>query len=298
MTLVEIGEQKVYFDGYLLENLQRMREIVKKDFDNVFVTDGGEGVGKSVLTMQIGKFLDPSLSLDRVTFSADEFMQAVHAAQPEQCVIYDEAYTGMSSGDTMTKVNKVLTKLLAEVRQKRLIIIVTAPSFFDLTKYIALWRSRALIHCQLGGADGFERGYFSFYNAERKKNLYLLGKKLYNYKITRPNFYGRFTKKYVLDETEYRAKKLAALSKYKSVNSTAAEGISKGQSLFWELCGHLSRTKQMTYRQISMVLSNPRRVVTEDSISRGASWTAQKERVRTSLATESNSEEKKAEEEV
>src|SRR3989304_5566922 len=131
MTLVEIGEQKVYFDGYLLENLQRMREIVKKDFDNVFVTDGGEGVGKSVLTMQIGKFLAPSLSLDRVTFSADEFMQAVHAAQPEQCVIYDEAYTGMSSGDTMTKVNKVLTKLLAEVRQKRLIIIVTAPSFFD-----------------------------------------------------------------------------------------------------------------------------------------------------------------------
>src|SRR3989304_2653807 len=108
MAKATVGSEECYFDGYLLQNLARMKEILDDDFDCVIAVDGGEGSGKSTLAMQVGKYLDNSLVLDRVVFTAEDFMKAVHVAEKKQCVIYDEAYTGFSSHDTMGKVNKVL----------------------------------------------------------------------------------------------------------------------------------------------------------------------------------------------
>lgn len=83
------------------------------------------------------------------------------------------------------------------------------PSFFDLDRYVALWRSRALIHVYF--AENFQRGYFAFYDIDLKKYLYIEGKKYYSYSKPRPNFIGRFTNYYCVNEKDYRKKKYESL---------------------------------------------------------------------------------------
>lgn len=210
---VNVGDREVVYDGYLEKNLALLKRMVtKKDFDGVIVVDGGEGFGKSVLAQQVAKYFDHDLSMDRIVFDAEEFVKAVQAAKPYQCIVFDEAYGGLAGRETMTKINRIIVKMLAEVRQKNLFLIFVCPSFFDLDRYVALWRSRCLLNVYLG--KGLQRGFVSFYNVTKKKQLYLVGKKTYSYKLIKPNFRARFPKGYVVDEKEYRAKKLQALMSY------------------------------------------------------------------------------------
>jgi len=166
--------------------------------------------GKSLKAQQDAFYCDPTLDINRVTFTPTEFQKAIVNAKPYQSVIFDEAYGGLASRSANSRINKALVTVLAEIRQKNLFIFIVLPSFFDLDKYVALWRSRVLIHVYCG--DNFERGNFSFFNQAKKKDLYVYGKKFYNYKQTLPNFRGRFTKFYTVDEVAYKKKKLDSLT--------------------------------------------------------------------------------------
>jgi hypothetical protein len=106
----------------------------------------------------------------------------------------------------MNKVNQSIVRMLTEIRYKNLFIFIVLPTFFDLVKYVALWRSRALLHVY---DVNFERGYFAFYDKDKKKELYIKGKKFYSYssRIVKPNFIGRFTNHYVVDKEEYIKRK-------------------------------------------------------------------------------------------
>lgn len=211
MVKETINGQTFYLDGFYKTSLEKVKAMVRRDYDFIALVDGSEGAGKSVFTMQGAFYVDPSLTLDRVTFSAKEFRKAVIHAEPYQSVIYDEAYTGLMSRATMSLVNKTLVSMLAEIRQKNLIVWVVMPTFFDLDKYVALWRSRFLVHVYTD--DEMNRGYFSFWDAGKKKKLYLSNKKEYIYddRFNTPNFRGRYTNTYVLDEKAYRKKKLDSL---------------------------------------------------------------------------------------
>lgn len=206
MQVIQL-DKKIYYDGYLKENLDIMKNAIKKDWDMVTIIDGEEGVGKSVLTQQCAYYLDPTINLSRICFTPSEFKEAILKAEKYQAVIFDEAYTGLSSRAATSRINKTLVSLLAEIRQKNLFIFIVMPTFFELDRYAALWRSRLLLHTYKG--KGFQRGFFSFYNSEKKSELYMKGKKLYQYWV-KPNFIGRFCKGYVVDEQEYRKKKLQA----------------------------------------------------------------------------------------
>ncbi len=198
-------------DGYLRANLDSMKEALKDDWDMIIVVDGPEGSGKSVLAQQCAWYCDPSLDLSRIVFTAEEFKEVIVKAGPGQAVIYDEAYGGLSSRQTMSRTNQAIVKMLAEIRQKNLFVFIVLPCFFDLDKYVALWRSRALIHVR---TEGWSRGYFDFYNQVGKKILYTLGKKLYNYNTAKRNFFGEFRNNYVVEEKKYRDKKLEALNRH------------------------------------------------------------------------------------
>lgn len=202
---MKVTTQDYYMDGYMVTNLETAVSALKKDFDMIFVLDGYEGSGKSVLAQQLAFFCDSTLTLSRIVFNPDDFKKVVMESKPYQSIIYDEAYGGLSSRGAMGAVNKSIVQMLTVIREKNLFIFIVLPTFFDLDKYVALWRSRALIHVYV--EKDFKRGYFKFYNVDRKKALYVLGKKFYDYKYGKPNFIGRFTKHYVVDEAEYRAKK-------------------------------------------------------------------------------------------
>jgi hypothetical protein len=162
----------------------------------------------------------------------------------------------------MSDINKTLVSMLAEIRQRNLYVFIVMPTFFDLDRYAAIWRSRGLIHVYTD--KGYGRGYFAYYNAERKKNLYILGKKFYDYRKPKPNFRGRFTNYYVVDEEEYRKRKLKALGEHKTKEQTKEE--ERLPIVLRALCNHVS-TRQaskelealgltLSYARISQLINN------------------------------------------
>jgi len=219
------SREGLYVDGIHKKNLDVAKGIIKKDWDMVFVYDGMEGSGKSVKCMQDAFYCDPTLTVDRITFNPEDFEEAIMKASKYQAVVLDEAYGGLSSRGAMSSVNKKIVQMLTVIREKNLFVFIVLPSFFDLDKYAAIWRSRALIHVYTG--DKFTRGFFKFFNTDRKKTLYIEGKKSYNYFASKPNYIGRFTNIYPVDEAAYRKKKTETSMKAEDNNRVFVLSISK-----------------------------------------------------------------------
>ena len=158
----------LYISDFLKHQLDIAKRALKKDWDMVFVIDGPEGSGKSTLAIQVGYYLDPTLIIDRITFTPNEFHDAVIKAKKYECIIFDEAFGGLSSRRAMSGVNHMLISMLAEIRQKNLVIILVLPSFFDLDRFAALHRTRCLLHVY---SQKFKRGAFKFYDYNKKKKL-------------------------------------------------------------------------------------------------------------------------------
>lgn len=199
-------------DSHLKIYLDRIKgTLVQQDRDFVMVVDGDEGSGKSTLAFQVGKYIDNDLDLSRIVFTADEFRRAILAAPKGSCVIFDEAFVGLSSRTALSKVNKMLVSLMMQMRQKNLFVILVMPSFFLLDKYAALFRSKVLLHVF---ENKTRRGYFKLFNKRDKKFLFLTGAKYYSYGKAKTIFKGRFYGKFALGaelEQQYRDKKAQAL---------------------------------------------------------------------------------------
>ena len=186
--------------------------VINKDRDFVIVVDGEEGSGKSVLAQQIAKELDPKFIIENVTFNADQFIDRLKKAPKHSCIIIDEAFSSANSRSALTEVNKSLIGVATEMRQRNLFVIIVIPSFFDLDKYFALWRCRALLHVYFDREGN--RGNYIIFPKNKKKYLYLNGKKFYDYsKPASPYPVCRFNNYYTIDEEEYRKKKADAFKK-------------------------------------------------------------------------------------
>lgn len=200
--------------------------LQKKDKDFVIALDGAEGSGKSTFAFQIAKYVDNSMDLSRVTFSPEMFREAIYKAKKGQCVIYDEAFTGLSSRASLSGVNKVLVSLMMQMRQKNLFVIIVLPSFFLLDKYVALFRTNILIHVY---EHKNMRGFYRIYNRKKKKNLYLLGRMTYSYVPNKVHtkFKGRFNGVFALgdknEEEKYRKMKDKALKDSERSPMTAGQ---------------------------------------------------------------------------
>lgn len=205
----------IYYDGFLHKQLSFVRDkVIKRDFDFIALIDGYPGTGKSTLAMQLCYLLDPTFNLSRVCFRADEFTEAVVESQPYTCIMLDEAAASVSSTDATSKMSKALLKMLAEIRQKNLMIFFCCPTYFDLNKGISIFRTKILLHVHLGKA--MTRGFYKIYTEHQKKVMYVLGKKEYDYRKGGKTYCGRFTNKMppTINEDEYRLKKKEAFMWY------------------------------------------------------------------------------------
>jgi hypothetical protein len=254
MVMVKFGDKEFSIDGYHKENLDIAKEQILNDWDMLFVYDGAEGSGKSVKAMQDAYYCDPTFNIDRVVFTPNAFRKAIMGAKKYQAIVYDEAYTGLSSRATMSLINRTLIKMLAEIRQRNLFVFVLMPCFFDLDKYVALWRSRALVHIYT--KENFERGYFAFFNNDTKKALYINGKKYYSYSRPKANFIGRFPNFYVVDEAAYKRKKHEALVKRESDVDQELVKREVTEQLFAHMQSIESLTHQQRANVLGMSLSN------------------------------------------
>jgi hypothetical protein len=246
-----------YMDDKLLRSLDKkvIPSLRDKDKDFVLCVDGREGSGKSTFALQLGKKIDPTLNLSRIVFSPDDFREAILNAKKGQCIIYDEAFTGFSSRASLSPVNKVLVSLAMQMRQKNLCIIVVLPTIFLLDRYMAIFRTRALVH--VFESHG-RRGYFCLYNYRQKKNLILFGAKSmsYNSKYARSNFLGRFYGKFALGddklEKKYRKMKEEALANSEKTSMSSAQVRYKEQRdlILWLL----RKNTKLTYEELSNLI--------------------------------------------
>jgi len=265
MAKVKINDPKTkdvieyYMDNRLKANFDDkiIPSLTKKDKDCFICVDGKEGSGKSTLALQIAKYADPSLDLSRIVFDAEGFRQAIFKAKKGQAIVFDEAFTGLSSRAALSGVNRTLVSLMMQMRQKNLLVIMVLPTFFMLDKYAALFRAKALIHVY---ENKGVRGYFRLYNSKLKKLLYLYGKKDYSYstKFVRTRFKGRFYGKFALgtDELEkkYRKKKEVALEATEKDPMTSKQIKYRNQR---DIAIYLLRkTSNMTYRELENYLQD------------------------------------------
>lgn len=205
-------DTKEVFKYHLSNNLIPYLDKVKRnnqqrDEDWVCLIDGYEGTGKSTFAQQIGRYLDNSLSLDKICMTADEFKQAIINAKKFDCIIYDEAVMGLSSSESITRIGRLLKSMMMQMRQKNLYVIIIIPTFFELNKYAVLSRAKILFRTYKHNG---RKGSFVGYNQKDMKFMYLKGKKMHSYCV-RSYFTGRFIGKYLVDDAAYRKKKEDAL---------------------------------------------------------------------------------------
>lgn len=241
------------FPGYWISpEIKRMLDkskdqVINQDWDRVFIIDGSEGGGKSLLGLQLGYYLDPTLNMSRVTFNGEEFGKAIDDAKRNECIIFDEAFNGLASSAAMSKMNRFLVRKLMECRQKNLFIIIILPTIFLIQKYVAIFRSKALFHVYVG-KNGL-RGHYRVYNTKTKKQLYLIGHKMYSYSQPwiRKNYI--FRGKYPLDEQEYRKKKAESL-----IMSEEKAKVDKYAMKFGIMAGLLNRNHNYSFSDLQETL--------------------------------------------
>jgi hypothetical protein len=114
----------------------------------------------------------------------------------------------MGSRRALSEINNILIDLMMEMGQRNIFCIIVLPTIFMLDRYPALFRARGLFH--IYKKKGM-KGFWVFFNENKKKLLFIKGKKFLDYNCVRwPRFRGRFLNQYIVDEAEYRRKKETA----------------------------------------------------------------------------------------
>ena len=211
-------ENKQPGDFYLDGKLKKKRDLAKKfqlnNFDMGILIDGGEGIGKSECGGNIARYMSDD-RFDPVKHIIQDYKDVVEKIKntPDgYTIVLDEASLIFASVDVMKKEQKHMTKILQVCRQKNLCFIIIAPSFFNLSKYISVERTKILLHTYLG--SGKERGFFQYFGEKRKRKLYQIGKRNYNsYNDPPSQFKGRFTQCELYNDDKYIQVKRETLMK-------------------------------------------------------------------------------------
>lgn len=193
-----------YIDETLSKNLDVFAKKIKDDMTFLGIISGHDSVGngKSTLLTQIGSYLTWKINQlhgTNNTFTDKNIVMRGRDINDVSLSLPAFSVVGLDEGDDLTthgmkELAVKLKRYFRKCRQLNQIIILILPSFFELPKFYALNRSHFLIDVYFYGE--FERGYFNFYSTYGKKQLYLKGKKEWNYNAWRPDFKGRFFSSY------------------------------------------------------------------------------------------------------
>lgn len=189
-------------DRFLIKKLDNVKHIIKRNWDCVILIDGMERSGKSTLGFTIGWYLsEGKITLNNVASDTDDAIRKCTELPDGSILILDEGSLIFSSKDTMRKEQKQLIKILNVIGQKNMVFIIILPSFFDLNKFVAVSRSRMLLHVYAN--KQMQRGRYCYFGEKKKKILYEYGKKHFNsYRYPKANFVGAFYDFFPFDNLE------------------------------------------------------------------------------------------------
>ena len=219
--MVTVSGQEYSIEKRLKGRWDKLKDgkVAVIDEDRFYIVDGHEGAGKSLFTLQQAAYIDPTIIEDeddkilpRICFSVDEFLDAIRNTRSTKthtkAVVFDEAFRGMSSKSSLSKVNKKLVEALMEARQNNLVVFLVSPSFYMLEFYQAVLRSKALFH--VVKEKNSRLRYVRIFNYKKKATLYQIGvRKGWGYPV-KTQVRARFFQKYPGGdefEAKYRKKK-------------------------------------------------------------------------------------------
>ena len=220
-----------HLSDWLARQLTQIKEkINKKDSDYVMVIDGQEGSGKSTLATQVCHFIDPTFKEERMCLTPEELISKINSCEKGQAVVFDEAFTGLSSRRAMTQINNVLVEMMMEMRKKNLFVVMCIPSVFYLEKYVALHRARSLLHTYQSKG---RRGQYMAYNQNKLKLLYLVGKQKMSYAFPRVAIKERFPSIAPINWEHYEERKILALKKKEKGTLAQKQSFQRDLCLLW-----------------------------------------------------------------
>lgn len=245
--MVLVTDKEFYMDGYLKANLDIAIRNIHKDLDFVIPISGGGDVriGKSVLAQQIGYYINYEVNKrykinnkfdieNNYCFDGSDLINKGLSLKdkPYSVLIYDEAGYDLQSSKTLHRLTQKLLDFFRECGQLNLFIILVLPDFFDLPIGIATNRSIFLLDVYFEGE--FDRGQFKFFDKKLKKKLYIYYRRERNYLAVHPNFRGKFTNFYCLNEDDYRnTKKKALIEKDKKKEEDNENFWSQQRNIAW-----------------------------------------------------------------
>lgn len=202
-------------DDFLYDNIKPLGTKLLNDWSFIILITGSGWVrvGKSIIAQQIAAVLNEetnnqwhlnnTFDCSNILFKGNDLIDQSFVKPKGSVLLLDE-------GDDLTEhyaseIAYTMRRYLRKCGQLNQILIVILPDFFDLPRSLAMSRSICLIDVYPSGE--LDRGFYRFFDFQKKKDLYLLGKKMHNYKAVEPNFNGRFPNFYTVNKEEYLKKK-------------------------------------------------------------------------------------------
>ncbi len=225
----EGNEIESYIDENFKKNLDEVKDSINnRGWDSIPICAGIPGVGKSTLAQMECKYVDSSFNTkDRICFTAQELVERTTNGKKGQAFMLDESFESLNTKVGRSSEFLKVMNHLQLVRQRGLFIVLCLPNFFDLSKGIAVFRSSFLVVVY---HDNYKRGFFGAFGRSEKRQLYVKGNKFMDYNASKPNFRGRFVKKWIADEDLYEKLKynhLLEQSKVKELHAISKDTISR-----------------------------------------------------------------------
>jgi hypothetical protein len=202
-NLEDYNEKKVIVINKLLwDKVMNIIKLRRKGYDALIMVDGKRRTGKSTLAKTIAYLLNPNITINNYVAGLEEAPDKIDKVADEDVLIFDEGSLVASSRDIMAKKNKQLLKIIDVCGQKKLTLIFCMPSFFEISKPIAITHSIFLIHVYTD--DQLNRGRFAYFGTKKKNLLYIIGKKNHgSYSRPKSDFTGMFYDFHLPFEDEY-----------------------------------------------------------------------------------------------
>ena len=171
----------IAFDTLLIYRCYLVQQRLQKEYDYVTTVCGGEGDGKSVLSINYASWITPSFNREHICFRPEEFFDLLYTLNKGDSIVVDEGAIFLFSKDTMEKTNKKMIKAFTVARAKCINIVIAIPSWWILDTYIRSHRARLLLQIiRRGHYVAFTTQALRWINKEGQREKKVLGIRVKN----------------------------------------------------------------------------------------------------------------------
>jgi|GEM_PF-1668292 len=104
---------------------------------NALISIFGEpGSGKSLSGISLASLIDDDFNLNKLVFTAEEFLYVLDEAKRGDCIIFDEAGVGLPAREWQSLQNKLLSYVLQTFRYQNICVIFTTPHVSYIDKQV------------------------------------------------------------------------------------------------------------------------------------------------------------------